>query len=67
MAEFEDLTKTIKAEDRKEFSDRLRAAKKASYGDSNDLEIDTLWELASQACYVLDVYSEDEWEEEDRT
>jgi len=35
MAEFEDLTKTIKAEDRKEFSDRLRAAKKASYGDSN--------------------------------
>jgi RNAse (barnase) inhibitor barstar len=60
MPEFENLTKTITAEQRQEFHDQLTAAYKASQGYSNDEEIEALWDLAHLACAAFDVYRDDE-------
>jgi hypothetical protein len=55
----EDLDVTITAAMRREFADQLKACMRARISGSNDVEIETLWDLTELARGVYDVEDAD--------
>lgn len=50
---------TVTPEQIKEFTDAIREASKAADGDSNDDEIEALWEVVDHACNALGLNRDD--------